>query len=76
MFEFFKNALSGKEYIFRKDLEKFTGGVIYSHTFDNFMPSGNTDIPPKNKIGNKVAYKTDDIAQWLEKNTLEIRSKH
>ena len=76
MFDFLKSALNGREYIFKKDLEKFTGGVIFSHTFDNLLAAEITDVPTKNKIGNKVAYKTDDIAQWLKKNALELQSKY
>ena len=68
MFSCLKDYLNGRDYIFKKELETFTGGVITQYTFSNLAVKGATDLPSSFIIGNKSAYKVDDIIAWLKEN--------
>lgn len=68
MFECLKDAIKGRDYIFKKELESYTGGVITQYTFTNLANKGATNLPESFVIGHKVAYKIDDVIQWLKKN--------
>ncbi|MCR4555194.1 MAG: hypothetical protein K5766_00065 [Alphaproteobacteria bacterium] len=54
--------------IFRKDISKITGGILNPHTMAQ-LDSRGFGIKNKKIIGRKVAYKIDDVIQWLEENT-------
>ena len=69
MFKCLKEYIKGRDYVFKKELETFTGGVITQHTFTNLTHKGATNLPKSFVIGHKVAYKIDDVITWLEENT-------
>ena len=69
MFECLKEYIKGRDYVFKKELETFTGGVISQYTFTNLTHKGATDVPKSFVIGHKAAYKIDDVITWLEENT-------
>ena len=69
MFECLKDTIKGRDYIFKKELESYTGGVITQYTFTNLANKGITNLPKSFVIGHKVAYNITDIIQWLEENT-------
>ena len=70
MFECLRALLKDKNYILKKELELYTGGVITQYTFTNLKAKGEADLPESFVIGHKVAYKVDDIINWLEKNVI------
>lgn len=72
MFQCLKENWNGKDYVFRKELEKFTGGVITHCTFAHLTSKGWKDLPQSFVIGHKAAYKIDDIIMWLEKHTEKL----
>ena len=53
--------------IFRKDISKITGGILSPSTM-NQRDSLGIGIKNREVIGRKVAYKIDDVIQWLEEN--------
>ena len=69
MFECLKESIKGRDYILKKELELYTGGVITQYTFQNLSSKEATNFPKSFVIGHKVAYKIDDVIQWLEDNT-------
>lgn len=69
MFECLKEYIKGRDYVFKKELETFTGGVISQYTFTNLTHKGATNLPKSFVVGHKVAYKIDDVITWLEENT-------
>ncbi len=69
MFECLKNILKERDYIYKKELELYTGGVLTQYTFTNLTKKEPFNLPKSFVISHKIAYKIDDIIQWLEKNT-------
>ena len=56
------------EFVFREDISKITGGILNPHTMAQ-LDSHGIGIKNRKVIGRKVAYKIDDVIQWLEENT-------
>ena len=55
--------------IARDHVEKLLGGIISSKTLANLDSLG--DGPKRMRVGRKVAYRTEDLLEWLSN-----RSKH
>ncbi len=70
--ECLKEALKGKDYILKKELELYTGGVVTQYTFANLIAKGNTNVPRSFVIGHKLAYRTDDV---IENNAIIIEKE-
>ena len=61
-------------YVTKNNLEKLTGGVLKAHTF---YLKENVDFQKEKsfKIGKEVAYKIEDIIEWLNSNYEKIETK-
>jgi phage terminase Nu1 subunit (DNA packaging protein) len=71
MFEKLKDH-SKTEYVFRSQLQKLTGGIITGNTMSKYDSQG-TGIKNRKIIGKRTAYHIDDVIQWLEENTIQIK---
>ena len=56
--------------ICRNQVEKLLGGIISSKTLANLDSIGKG--PKRIRIGRKVAYKTKDLLEWLEKRAVDL----
>ena len=57
-----------RDFVFRKEIGKLTGGLISPATMANLDSSGKGI--KNEKIGNKVIYNINDVITWLEENTV------
>ena len=57
----------------RKEISRFTGGVLTSRTMANLDSSGQ-GIPDRFLIGRKVCYFTKSVARFLEDRAHQIES--
>lgn len=69
MFECLKKG-THRDYVFRKELETFTGGVLTEYSFESLLFKNMPDLPKPTKIGSRMAYKIDDIIFWLGKHAI------
>jgi len=56
--------------ISRSHVEILLGGVITSKTLANLDSLG--EGPKRMRIGRKVAYRTEDLLEWLENRTVSL----
>ena len=56
--------------ISRDHLEVFLGGVISTKRMANLDSLGQG--PKRLRIGRKVAYRTEDLLEWLESRAMEL----
>ncbi len=56
-----------RNYIFRKEMETFTGGVLTEYSFESPLFKSMPDLPKAIRIGSRTAYEIDDIISWLER---------
>jgi predicted DNA-binding transcriptional regulator AlpA len=56
--------------IARDQVYKLLGGVISGKTLANLDSDGKG--PKRIRIGRKVAYKTDDLLEWLEARAINL----
>lgn len=70
MFECLKNKWRN-DFVLKKDLNKFSGGIINEHTFGSSFYRRTEGRPPAIRIGNKTAYKVSDVIEWLNAQPVE-----
>jgi hypothetical protein len=56
--------------IARDHVEKLLGGIISSKTLANLDSLG--EGPKRMRVGRKVAYRTDDLLEWLSNRTKNL----
>jgi hypothetical protein len=56
--------------ISRDHIEKLLGGVISAKRMANLDSLG--EGPKRIRIGRKIAYRTDDLLEWLESRAMEL----
>ena len=58
----------------RSEVRKFSGGILTGRTLAN-MDSMGTGPPGAFRIGGKVAYPADRLAEWLDSRAWPLRDK-
>jgi len=56
--------------ISRDHIEKLLGGVVSAKRMANLDSLG--EGPKRLRIGRKVAYRTEDLLEWLESRAMEL----
>lgn len=70
MFECLKDKWQNS-FVLKKDLSKFTGGILNEYTFGSSFYRHMKGRPQAIKIGNKTAYKVSDLVEWLDAQPIE-----
>lgn len=58
-------------WVARKEVARFTGGVISGKTLANLASKGEL-VPDAIRVGNKVAYDVVELADWLRQRLTKV----